>query len=77
MTEAKTKPVSFRVRTDVLETLEAAGISAAEVAREALEREAVRARKLAALRRIRQEGSKVRVGFDVVDFLRQDRDSHA
>lgn len=68
--------MSFRVRTDVLLALEAAGISAADVARDALEREAARARKLAALKRVRQEAAKVRVGFDVVDFLRQDRDSH-
>lgn len=76
MTETKTRPVSIRVRTDVLQVLEEAGISVADVARSALEREAARARKLAALRRVRQEGAKVRVGFDVVDFVRQDRDSH-
>lgn len=74
MTETKTKPVSFRVSTDVLKTLEDAGLSVTDIAREALEREAAKTRKLAALERIRNRAEKVGLGFDAVEAVRQDRD---
>lgn len=76
MTEVKTRPVSFRVSVDVLSTLEEAGISPSEIARAALEREAAKARRLAALARIRARKDKFELGFDVVDFIRKDRDTH-
>ncbi|HWH08810.1 MAG TPA: hypothetical protein VNX21_06385 [Candidatus Thermoplasmatota archaeon] len=76
MTEVKTKPISFRVSTDVLATLEAAGLSATDIARAALEREAAKARRLAALARIRGRKDKFELGFDVVEFIRKDRDTH-
>jgi hypothetical protein len=75
MTEAKTKPVTFRVRSDVLAVLEAAGIVPAEVARQALEKEANRARKLATLKKLREAPSGLKLGVDAVDLLRRDRDS--
>lgn len=75
MTEAKTRPVSFRVPEDVLDALEKAGISVADVARAALQREATKARKLALLKRLRDDPIQLGLGFDVVDFIRRDRDS--
>ena len=75
MTEAKTRPVSIRVPTDVLDALEHAGVSVADVAREALRREARKQRTLAALARAKAESKGFRLGFDVVDFLRKDRES--
>lgn len=75
MTEAKTRPISFRVSTDVLAALEAAGLSATEIAKAALEREAAKARRLAALARIRARKDKFELGFDVVEFIRKDRDT--
>lgn len=74
MTESKTRPISFRVREDILAALEAAGIAPAEVARAALEREASRAKKLAILSRIRERPSGLKLGFDAVEFIRKDRD---
>jgi len=76
MTEAKTRPISLRVREDLLAVLEAAGISPTEVARQAIEREAERARKLAALTRLQNEAQGVRLGFDATEFIRKDRDTH-
>ncbi|GEM_PF-5917833 len=75
MTEAKTRPVTFRVRSDVLAALEEAGIAPADVARDALEREANRARKLATLKRLRDTPSGLKLGVDAVELLRKDRDS--
>ena len=75
MTEAKTTPVTFRVRSDVLAILREAGIAPADVAREALEREANRARKLATLKKLRGAPSGLRLGVDAADLLRKDRDS--
>lgn len=75
MTEAKTRPISLRVSTDVLDALEEAGIAPADVAREALERAAVRARQLGALQRIRARRDKFALGFDAAEFIRKDRDS--
>ena len=77
MTEAKTRPLSFRVPIDVLEALEQVGISPTEVAKEALRREASRARKLAALERLRKEAKGFELGFDATEFIRRDRDTHA
>lgn len=77
MTEAKTRPVSFRVREDILEALQEAGLSPAEIARAALEREAAKARRLALLARIRGRKDKFELGFDAAEFIRKDRDSHA
>lgn len=76
MTEAKTKPISFRVSTEVLQALEDAGLSPVEVAREALEREATKARRLGALERIRSRTDKVHLGFDAVEAIRRDRERH-
>lgn len=76
MSGVKTRPITFRVREDLLKELEAAGISPSDVARAALEREAARARKLAVLENIRSRKEKFVIGFDVVDFIRKDRDSH-
>lgn len=76
MTEAKTRPISFRVSTDVLQALEDAGLSAVDVARDALERAATKARRLAALERIRSRTEKVHLGFDAAEAIRQDRDRH-
>lgn len=76
MSETKTRPISFRVDVEVLDALEAAGKSAAEISRRALEREASIARKLAALERMRKQPSRLTFDFDVVDFIRKDRDSH-
>lgn len=77
MPMAETKPVTFRVRTDVLAALEAAGIAPADVARKALEEEAVRAKQLATIRRIRARAGKDKfeLGFDATEFIRRDRDT--
>lgn len=74
---AETKPVTFRVRMDVLAALEAAGIAPADVARAALEREASRAKKIALIRKIRERppSDKFVLGFDATEFIRKDRDS--
>lgn len=77
MTEALTKPVTFRVRKDILEALEAAGIAPADVARAALEREAIRAKQLATIQKIRGRAGKDKfeLGFDATEFIRRDRDT--
>jgi hypothetical protein len=76
MTEVRTRPISFRVSTEVLQALEEAGLSAVEVARGALEREATKARRLAALERIRTRVDKVNLGFDAAEAIRRDRERH-
>lgn len=72
---SETKAVTFRVRTDVLAALEEAGIAPADVARAALEREALRARRLRILKDLRESPSGLKLGFDAVEFIRKDRDS--
>ncbi|MFA5861545.1 MAG: hypothetical protein WDA16_07605 [Candidatus Thermoplasmatota archaeon] len=75
MTEAKTRPISLRVSSAVLDSLEKAGIAPADVAREALEKAAVRADQLAALQRVRARKDKFELGFDAAESIRKDRDS--
>lgn len=75
MSEATTKAITLRVKTDVLAALEAAGIAPADVARAALEREAVRAKQLALIEKIRARKDKFVLGFDATEFIRKDRDS--
>lgn len=75
-TEDKTRPISFRVDVGVLDALTRAGLSATEIARAALEKEARRARAMAALEDLAANPAKVGLGEDVVEFLRRDRDSH-
>lgn len=74
MTEAKTRPISLRVSVEVLAALEDAGLSPVDIAREALEREATKARRLAALERIRSRTDKVGLGSDATAALRRDRE---
>jgi hypothetical protein len=77
MTEAKTRPISLRVSVDVLDALAAAGIAPADIARKALEEEAIRATQLATIRKIKARAGKDKfvLGFDATDFIRKDRDS--
>lgn len=74
MTEVTTRPISFRVSTEVLAALEEAGLSPTQIAREALEREATKARRLAALERIRGRTEKIGLGFDAAEAIRRDRE---
>lgn len=78
MSEAKTKPVTFRVRTDILDALAAAGIAPADVARAALEREAIRAKQMAIIKGIRERTGKDKfeLPFDATEFIRKDRDTN-
>ncbi|HUR69375.1 MAG TPA: hypothetical protein VM370_09030 [Candidatus Thermoplasmatota archaeon] len=74
---AATKAITLRVRTDILAALEAAGIAPGDVARAALEREAVRAKQLATIRKIQARAGKDKfaLGFDATEFIRKDRDT--
>ncbi|HVL47857.1 MAG TPA: hypothetical protein VM889_04815 [Candidatus Thermoplasmatota archaeon] len=76
MTESKTRPISLRVREDVLAALEKAGLSATEIARAALEAEATRARRKAVVQSIRQRRARFELGFDGAAFIRKERDRH-
>lgn len=76
MTEAKTKPISFRVSTEVLAALEAAGLSATEIAKAALEREAAKVRRASTLNALKATPLKLSADFDAAEFIRKDRDSH-
>lgn len=75
MSMAETKAVTFRVRTDVLAALEAAGIAPADVARKALEAEAIRAKQLATIKKIREDPRRLGLPFDAAEFIRKDRDT--
>lgn len=76
MSEAKTRPISFRVDVAILDALEAVGKSPTEISRRALEREASIARRLAAFERLQKRGSRIRLPYDAVTMIRQDRDTH-
>lgn len=76
MTGVKTKPMTLRVRVDVLEALDSAGLVPADIARAALEKEASHARRRAVIARVRARTKKINAGFDVVEFLRRERDTH-
>lgn len=74
MPEAKTRPVSFRVEIEVLDSFEAAGLSATEFMKEAARRQATRLRQLAALRRAQEAGKHIRLPKDAVSLIREMRD---
>lgn len=67
---------TFRADAALIDTLRAAGLSPEAIAKEAIEREARKVNKLAALRRLDEEARGYRLGFDAVDFIRRDRDTH-
>lgn len=74
MSEAKTRPISFRVDVEVLDALEAMGKSPTEISRRALEREAGIVRRLGALRRAQEAGKGLRLPKDAVSLVRELRD---
>lgn len=71
--------VSYTIRADakIVDTLRQAGLSPEGIAKEALQREAKKIERLAALRRLEKEAKGFRLGFDATEFIRRDRDSHA
>lgn len=74
MADAKTRPISFRVSEEALDTLTAAGRSPVEIARAAIEREARMAKKVALVRRLRAKTEGSGLG-DAVEFIRRERDA--
>lgn len=71
----ETKPISFRVARDVLDAIEADGKSPTEIARAALEREAMLSKRRVAWKHILENPLKGSFEGDVVEFVRKDRDS--
>lgn len=76
MSEARTRPISFRVPQDVLDAIEAEGKSPTQIAKAALEREARLARARKVVDEMRQKPVKGRFTRDVASLIREDRDSH-
>lgn len=76
MADAKTRPISFRVSEDVLDTIESEGKSATEIARAALEREARLVKVRAAWKHMKANPLPLSFEGDIVEAIRRDRDSH-
>jgi len=73
--DAKTRPISFRVSEAALDALVAAGKSPAEIGRAAIEREARIAKRIALIECLKKHPIKFHADEDSVTIIRRLRDS--